>query len=320
MKTRDIVCQVLVAGLSVEEYGLRISKGRTRSTCWIASETSKTFAVRVSDPRRKARAGCDLDIDLTVDGRLCYQGVLLEDDETDELTIFGPLCSASKARAFIFDPIQPENTVTTISPLLGCPGISEVPGGSRIEKDHDRPGDISVRVWRSRVPSAANPDPNVPPSPALKIPFLAETESKGLSHEVRFGGGCVSIEEQRVVDSKRLEEKVTASFTFRYRSKDVLFAKRIISPTTNSHHRVLQSPPSALLPKRRIMWLDNTIMAKRKLTPGDRSPAKRETIIDVDAIVRAEEVVRQAEGRAGAVKLETISAFLPGERIDLTQD
>ncbi|KAI5823411.1 hypothetical protein K523DRAFT_376880 [Schizophyllum commune Tattone D] len=153
-----------------------------------------------------------------------------------------------------------------------------------------------------------------------------EKTKKGLAHTVGYGK-AVKAKPVRSVHTDKMGKKPLATFTFYYRSLDILRANGIAprpAEETRSESRS-PSPESSTVRKGK----------KRKASDESEPPKKKikPEVVDIEELQRVEDRVRQAEEELRKarlemyrqrgnerVKLEDVSTFVPGEVIDLTDD
>ncbi|TRM64539.1 hypothetical protein BD626DRAFT_401331 [Schizophyllum amplum] len=298
MKIERFECCIQVGGKPLDEYGVELSEDGKTCSAWIPSEVGQEFSIRWCDP---VRARCTV-AEIDIDGVELYDCPVSEPSRTDDQTVFEHVyISPTEYRDLSFAELVLTDDDTYL------------------QKNQRGTGEIRMAIWACRV-IGEKPFGCGLIAEASKV---HEKTKKGLAHTVVYGG--VKEAEQPVVDIKteKLDKEPLATFTFLYRSLDMLRANGIApipEMTTPSRSSSTDEGPSTRKRK-----------ASEALTP---EPAKvKKEMIDLEEIERAEEHVRRMEEQLRQarfemhrsrgntrVKLEDVLPVLPGEVIDLTDD
>ncbi|TRM64549.1 hypothetical protein BD626DRAFT_492184 [Schizophyllum amplum] len=303
MKIERIECWIEVDDEALDEYGTETSDDGKKCSTWIPSEEGQIFSIFWRDPKRTRCTSGDVDIDgvelgtvvleprpIRINDVACYDCVYISPTQGRDLR-FGAL------------KLTDDDACT--------------------ERDQQRVGEVSVTIWRSRV-IGRNPYGGV----SIDQPQMVhEKTKKGLAHTVIFGEVEELEEAAYGVDTEAIDDEPFATFTFRYRSLDLLRANGIAAlPTAATPEAHASSASASGTPSRKRR-------ASTELTPKLEDVDVKDEVIDFEGIEEAEERVRRIEDelrqarfdmhrRRGnkRIKLEDVLPIVPGEVIDLTED
>ncbi|KAL1739078.1 hypothetical protein HDZ31DRAFT_49977 [Schizophyllum fasciatum] len=193
-----------------------------------------------------------------------------------------------------------------------------------LRRDQRSVGEITVTVWQCKLEGYED----FIPVESLAEPIkLHERAHKALAHGVTYGEVKNDAQMAFTANIVDISASPLASFTFRYRSLDMLRATGI-APAPESQPSQSQSQSRSRSPgSSRGVKRESSRTLSRE--PEDVKPK----IVDMDELEDAEARVRQAEEtlrqarfdmqrRNGnkRIKLEDVPAFISGDVIDLTED
>ncbi|TRM64538.1 hypothetical protein BD626DRAFT_430368 [Schizophyllum amplum] len=307
MRIEEIDCWIEVDGSNLDEYGVEPCEEEKKCIAWIPSQVGQKISIRWRDPTRTR----DTVGYVAIDGSGC-EGIVLD-------------------RSRVVDEITYDRVPTTETEYrdLQFGELALTDDDTYLQRDQRSVGEITVTVWECRL---AGYDNFAPVSAAPEPSQAHERANKALAHSVEFG----EIEEDgpavfsaEIVD---IGAEPLASFTFRYRSLDMLrangIAPRSTTPASPGYSRSRSSSSASAndRPSKRPKREDSETLPSE---PEDVKP----NVVDLDEIDQAEERLRQAEDelrrarlemhrRRGnqRIKLEDVTTFVPGEVVDLTDD
>ncbi|KAL1730411.1 hypothetical protein EV714DRAFT_210929 [Schizophyllum commune] len=315
MKIGNLECQVCVdvdGHLEpLEEYGIehRDTEGGKTCSAWIPSKVGQQFQVVCRDPGKLERAECCLSTSLYIDGicrsrKKAFLSAALDDHWHRDVRV-----SSTERRAIQFGALE----LTDDDELL--------------QADTRKYGEINLEVWRARLLDDTRPRAKRTFNQSFAPACVHEKTKKGLAHVVVLGEAR-KIPSGGGISSELLDVSPIATFIFRYRSIDILRAKGI---APNCPSESVNTKPATS----RIVGMSSAAQIRKRKAAEDlppERPLKRE-VVDIEEIERDREAVRQAEEALRQarlrlyrkeghtrVKLEDVSAFIPGEVIDLTDD
>ncbi|KAJ8088526.1 hypothetical protein PM082_022599 [Marasmius tenuissimus] len=210
---------VSIDGVPTEEYGVEVSEGQNKVTCWIPSEEGKTFQIMIKDTRHHKPVAASFYVDGTRCGRKALYGKKLE-----TLCKSGIRVSTFNVRPFTFSRMK-----TTDEDSLECSASSDI-------------GEIKVEVHQATIkpsPSQTLNRPRTVPSQ----PIVHERLKKAVDHQTTFGE-AVETRQIHFVDIKT-HGSPKAVFCFKYRPLGMLQANGIAPPperTTNDVTRMKPDP------------------------------------------------------------------------------
>jgi len=210
----DVEVSLIVDGVALPEYKI-IANGDHEVSCYVPSETGKTFQVSANDQMgdRGYRVGmypCSLEID----GVKMALEQLREDIKGSGFTIKG-LQNASRTtlQPFYFADLQ----------------VSEE--GLELDGESDALGTISIRVYWLRLHGAqsALPAQNLP---TLQNTAVHEKSKKLTTHRVLLGDSVPDDQRDVQMFQTTIEARFpTLTFRFHYANKEILTARDIMPST-----------------------------------------------------------------------------------------
>ncbi|KAI5885859.1 uncharacterized protein SCHCODRAFT_02519383 [Schizophyllum commune H4-8] len=319
MNIGNLECQVCVdvdGRLEpLEEYGVEHCDTEGSKTCsaWIPSKVGQVVC---RDPGKKARAKCCLSTSLYIDGIQRSDGKIFSSSASDEHWHRDVRVSLTERRVVQFGALK----LTDDDDIL--------------QADTRKYGEITLEVWRARLLDDTRPREGRTFNQGFVPARVHEKAKKGLAHVVVLGE-AKKIPSPGSIASEVLDDNPIATFTFHYRSIDVLRAKGI-APSCASQIADTNPLSSDTKPARsQIADVSSAAESRKRKASEDllhERPLKRE-VVDIEAIERDREAVRQAEEALrqarlrlyrqegnDRVKLEDVSTFIQGEVIDLTDD
>ncbi|KAL1699177.1 hypothetical protein EV121DRAFT_296416 [Schizophyllum commune] len=304
MRLGTVDCWVEADGKPLDEYGVEFGDDGKSCVAWIPSKAGQEFAVSWRDlnPVPRQSAGY-----ITADGNF-VGGALLEGLQT-MVRREGAQITADHIRRFRFGAVE----LTDDDSLLN--------------KNLQNVGEIKIEIWRCRAGGYDAP----PPLKVAESTRMHERSKKGLAHSVAFSQPQPLAKPIAFRQVTKLDAQPFATFTFRYRSIEMLRANGIAplpEPAAPPRATSSASSPPVAGPSR-----GRKRKASSPLTPErDIKRDVKPVIIDMDEEAEAEERIRKAEDelrrarlemhrRRGntRIKLEQVLPILPGEVLDLTE-
>ncbi|KAF7981210.1 hypothetical protein HWV62_34545 [Athelia sp. TMB] len=213
------------AWISVDEketpcYGIEKSKDGKAVTGWIASKEGKKFSVKWTRPVHLY--GTLMRGAVQVDDIKCAGRIMFKDDS--------PTCIYEKSgldkSADIFSPF-----------LFGSVDLTD--DDSVLDASlSSRLGDISLSIWRTELASVAEFTPDaVPPEQQIH-----ECAKKAILHQVKLGDEVSKACSKESYITRCLDRQPLATFTFKYRSLDVLVANGIVHRAPENTCKIADEP------------------------------------------------------------------------------
>jgi len=249
-----------VEGPEAKEYNIETTDDSKSATCWIASEEGTRFSIHW----RNAGLPGSLVGRVLVDGNKCGSKVTSGPRSTSKDSI---IASSEVVRPFIFSSLD----VTDDDAYL--------------ERTSGDIGTIKLEVWDVEITGTE-------PCWGLPIPAdqkVHERSKKAMTHQIKFGDPepCVN---QVYVTTKEIGAHPRATFSFKYRSLDVLRANGIVPPLRPGKRKadtlgsdcdtndqvVTMVEDSDVEEEARLLERINAIRAKRAKSSGSRKKIKRE--------------------------------------------
>ncbi|KAJ7354667.1 hypothetical protein DFH08DRAFT_1077325 [Mycena albidolilacea] len=183
----------------IEQFKPQTVEHPTGQTCWIASEVDKGFSIHW----RNTDVFCQTAARIWVDGIECAGEIILGPNR--EATISGRRTSGSTVSPFRFSPLN----LTDDDEFLESAGHKDV-------------GLIRVEIWTINM-AGTKPYSNIAPVEESKI---HERSKKGGTHQIKFDEEIVQVPRSAAI-IEYLERSPLVTFTFKYRSIDLLRADNI---------------------------------------------------------------------------------------------
>ncbi|KAL1730406.1 hypothetical protein EV714DRAFT_284246 [Schizophyllum commune] len=305
MRLGDIDCWIEVDGKPLDEYGVELSQDDKKCNAWIPSKAGQEFVVSWRDPYlSRATAGY-----VYTDGKYTAGHVLRPNRATVTALVDGTYTSPTQLRKYQFSDM----TLTD--------------DDSYLNKTPQEVGEITIKIWLCTVGA-------VIPMPVKDVDGpskMHEKTKKGLAHSVGFSTPTQLNKPVSGVSVHAIGASPIATFTFRYRSIEMLRANGIApmpAPATVPPAQKAKSPKQVAGPSRGRKRKAASPLTPERDTKRDVKPV----IIDMDEEAEAEERIRKAEDelrrarlemhrRRGntRIKLEQVLPILPGEVLDLTE-
>ncbi|KAF8072181.1 hypothetical protein FPV67DRAFT_1484270 [Lyophyllum atratum] len=273
---------ITVDGVRLPEYEVSADAGAnaTAATCWIPSEAGKSFAVnwRPLEPRPVERSGI-----IDVDG-VCIGGNLMKERMTLLVTRDYLVTSPTTSRPLMFAPIE----LTDDDTYLNSENMKDL-------------GDIVLRLSHVESTGVETPKTHDP----LVDGKVHERSKKAMVHRVQFGQESVR---PTVTMTTFKHISTLATFTFKYRSLDVLRADGIAPPEPVVHNQG---------GKRKAGEMDG---ADDEDEPEDNVEEDEAALKAQLRLIQAKLAKKGSKSVAKKVKTEpkTRPSFISGEVIDLT--
>ncbi|KAF7376572.1 hypothetical protein MSAN_00073500 [Mycena sanguinolenta] len=212
LKANGFEAWIVINGVEAEQFKPETVDYPTGQTCWIASELDKGFSIHW----RNTEVFCHTASRIWVDGIECAGEIILHPNR--EASISGRRTSGSTVSPFKFSPVN----LTDDDAFLDSSGHKDL-------------GLIRVEIWtinQAGTKSYGKVDAAVESK-------IHERTKKGSSHQIKFAKEEVQpLRSAAIVEY--LENSPLVTFTFKYRSIDVLRAegiapsKRKISPGSST--------------------------------------------------------------------------------------
>ncbi|TRM64529.1 hypothetical protein BD626DRAFT_492127 [Schizophyllum amplum] len=300
MKIGDIECWIEADNQRLDEYGVA-ECGQNQCSAWIPTMINQEFIIVYQDSHHP--------------GRRCTGSSLIIDGNT----FGGDLLKAS--RKHTLSSQSHIRTGPTECRKLKFGAIQLTDDDTYLEKDQQSLGEISVsistwRVIKGRHKRTGNAKDYSTPTLAQ----VHEKTKKGIAHAVTFGEAETM---PPISNTTRIEwyGRQLATFTFRYRSIDMLRAKGIVPMPVL---RVTPQPSSSSGRGQKRKACNDVV--------SNRAVRVKPEVLDIEASERRKDAVRQAEEalrkarfavkkeQNPGLRLEDVSILISGEIIDLTED
>jgi len=204
MRFDNLEAYISVDSVQLAEYDIKANAAKKELMCWIPSEVGKSFAVNW---KALTRPTFDMSSTTSIDGT-CVGGAMLSTEDKDWLCTTSMLqTSRTKGRPFIFSSLE----LTDDDDFLHFGHSNAL-------------GDIVIEIWH--VTDTGNP-PCEYETPMIHEGKVHERSKQALAHRVKFGKEQPAPPEN-IVEVNTVCLLVT--FTFKYRSIDILRASGIAPP------------------------------------------------------------------------------------------
>ncbi|KAJ7141273.1 hypothetical protein C8R44DRAFT_763101, partial [Mycena epipterygia] len=195
---------IKVDGHEASQYQTEPVDNPIGQTCWIASELNKGFSIHW----KNTDVFCQTAARIYVDGIECA-GEIIKGPNFDA-TVSGRRSSGSTVSPFIFSQLD----LTDDDAFL--------------DAQHKDVGIIRIEIWTINM-TGTKPYTNLAPHVESKI---HERSKKGVAHQIKFGEPVEQATRSAAI-VQYLERSPLVTFTFKYRSLDLLRANGIApSPTS----------------------------------------------------------------------------------------
>ncbi|KAJ6507180.1 hypothetical protein C8R47DRAFT_1100524 [Mycena vitilis] len=201
----------------VEQYEPKAVEYPTGQTCWIASQINKGFSIHW----KNTDVFCQTVARIWVDGIECSGEIILMPNR--EATISGRRASGSTVSPFVFSPLN----LTDDDAFL--------------DSAHKDVGVIRVEIWTINYTGSKPYIDNAPPPAESKI---HERSKKGGAHQIKFQDSVV-VSTRAAAIIEYLENSPLATFTFRYKSLDLLRADGLAPSHSSSKRKAFTGSPSS---------------------------------------------------------------------------
>ncbi|CAA7269554.1 unnamed protein product [Cyclocybe aegerita] len=283
---------IQVDGKPVELYDVTHDQVKRETTCWIASEVGKKFAVWCMLTRK---AHHDRLFSIHLDGypageRSCRKGLVNVPVERSYLRV-----SKSTVRPYSFGSLI----------------LTDGESGEGQSRDIGNIKVVASECTMRDHPLCPQPErySKLPP-----IGVVNERSKKALQHQVEYGA-AEQLPRSKSIYYNKLKNDELEIFIFRYRSLAMLQANGIapLEPMPLTSQQVLPPPqPSSSTCKRKV----STIKQEEEIN-GEIAGREKELVLELEKIRAQKRARRDSAGRQ-TVKQEPPRFFVPGEVIDLT--
>jgi len=275
---------ISVDGKALKEYNIEISNGDS-ATCWIPSEAGKRFTVNWRDSNRTNRISSFVKLDGTGCGgnvvAAAFPGMPLASVTVQKSTIS---TSIMTEKPFLFSPLELTDDDSFLDRHVTVNNL----------------GEISIEIWRVSAVAMTQ-------AHAIQFPEdqkVHERSKKALAHCVKLGDEIFAPQRQPV-QVKKTDIAPLVTFTFKYRSLDMLKANGIV-PIAAEHKRQAAAQPELEDTKKEIVETGNDIEEIKALENRLKNLKSRRSTSSGNPSKR---VKREPPSQ---------SSFVPGEVIDLT--
>ncbi|KAJ7933791.1 hypothetical protein B0H13DRAFT_682637 [Mycena leptocephala] len=245
----------------VEQFQPKTVEYPTGQTSWIASEVNKGFSIHW----RNTDVFCQTAARIWVDGIECAGEIILGPNR--EASVSGRRTSGSTVSPFKFSPLN----LTDDDAFLDSVGHKDV-------------GLIRVEIWTINM-AGTKPFSNIAAPVETKI---HERSKKGGSHQIKFGQEVIHATRSAAI-IEYLENSPLVTFTFKYRSIDLLRADGLAPNRVSNKRKASADGPSSSESKvaKRVkketgQQFSSTpgeiIDLTRSVTPPSRPPVATEVI------------------------------------------
>ncbi|KAJ7680819.1 hypothetical protein DFH06DRAFT_1077812 [Mycena polygramma] len=226
---------ITIEGEEVEQYEPKTVEYPTGQTCWIASQINKGFSIHW----KNTDVFCQTVARIWVDGIECSGEIILMPNR--EATISGRRASGSTVSPFVFSPLNLTGTVYLIDSAYNEPRSSPDDDAFLDSAAHKDVGIIRVEIWTINYTGSKPYRDNAPPPVESKI---HERSKKGGAHQIKFQDSVV-VSTRAAAIIEYLENSPLVTFTFRYKSLDLLKADGLAPSHSSSKRKALTGSPSS---------------------------------------------------------------------------
>ncbi|KAJ7091959.1 hypothetical protein B0H15DRAFT_182071 [Mycena belliarum] len=230
--SKDFCAWIAIDGVEVPEYGPESSETGQEYSCWIPSEVGKTFTVHWTNLSAPGLTGGGVQ----VDGHKC--GFEAMASETRPISAFmdGIAETSTKTRPFVFAPLQLTGRFhfTADNQLTICQDDDAYLESA----SHPNLGLIKLEIWRVDIGGGGMAQSVAIPS-SQKV---HERSKKGMNQQITFGAAVEHAQVQNA-QIRRIGHSPLVSFSFRYRSLDLLQANGIAPAQDRPEKRKASGSP-----------------------------------------------------------------------------
>ncbi|KAJ6507177.1 hypothetical protein C8R47DRAFT_1100518 [Mycena vitilis] len=217
LDSKDFSAWVSIEGVEAPEYGPEVSENQQDYSCWIASEVGKKFTVNWMNRSAPGLTGGGVQ----VDGHKCGFEAIASETRPISAFMDGIPETDTKTRPFVFTPLE----LTDDDAYLES-------------ASHPHLGLIKLEIWRVDVGGGMAPTIVAVPSTQK----VHERSKKGMNQQIQFGDAV----EHALVQSaqiRRVGSGPLVTFSFKYRSLDLLRANGIAPPAQRPEKRKASGSP-----------------------------------------------------------------------------
>ncbi|KAJ7162065.1 hypothetical protein C8R46DRAFT_342928 [Mycena filopes] len=265
LHSKEFSAWVAIDGVEAPEYGVEVSENEQDITCWIPSEVGKTFSVNWTNVSAPGLTGGGVQ----VDGLKCGFEAIAAEMRPFSAFMDGIAETDTKTRPFEFAPLELTDDDTYLD-----------------SSSHPHLGLIKLEIWRVDVSGGYAPAVVAVPS-AQKV---HERAKKAMNQQIKFGAAVQHAQVQSA-QIRRIGHAPLVTFSFKYRSLDVLKANGIAPPV---------APPAAARPEKRKAS-GSPEPEPGVTTTSDAPPASTDDAPGANADADAEEAAKIRE-RLDAIK------------------
>ncbi|KAJ7451853.1 hypothetical protein B0H11DRAFT_2201588 [Mycena galericulata] len=205
LQSQDFSAWVTIEGVEAPEYGVETSENQQEISCWIPSEVGKKFCVHWSNISAPGLTGGGVQ----VDGHKCGFEAVASDTRPITAFMDGIAETDTKTRPFVFAPLELTDDDAYLESAT-----------------HPNLGLIKLEIWRVDVGGGVAPSVIAVPSKQK----VHERAKKGsMNQQITFGAPVEHAQVQSA-QIRRIGVGPLVTFSFKYRSLDLLRANGITPP------------------------------------------------------------------------------------------
>ncbi|KAJ7354660.1 hypothetical protein DFH08DRAFT_738811 [Mycena albidolilacea] len=208
---------VTIDGVEAPEYNVEVSENQQEVNCWIPSEVGKKFVVHWTNNSVPGLTGGGVQ----VDGHKCGFEAIASETRPISLFMDGIAEAETQTRPFVFTPLELTDDDAYLESAL-----------------HPQLGLIKLEIWRVDIGGGIAPSTIAVPA-AQKV---HERAKKGMNQHVQFGDAIQHAQVQSA-QIRRVGMGPLVTFSFKYRSLELLRANGIAPPPERAQKRKASEPP-----------------------------------------------------------------------------
>jgi len=218
LQSKDFTAWITIEGVDAPEYSVEVSGNQEELSCWIPSEVGKKFAVHWSNISAPGLTGGGVQ----VDGHKCGFEAIASETRPISAFMDGIAETDTKTRPFVFAPLE----LTDDDAYLES-------------ASHPNLGLIKLEIWRVDVGGGYAPSVIAVPSTQK----VHERSKKGSMNQQITFGAAVEHAQVQSAQIRRIGIKPLVTFSFKYRSLDLLRANGIAPPPQRPEKRKASGSP-----------------------------------------------------------------------------
>ncbi|KAJ6508074.1 hypothetical protein DFH09DRAFT_275569 [Mycena vulgaris] len=218
LQSGEFSAWIAIEGVEVPEYNVEISENQQEYSCWIPSDVGKKFTVHWTNMSAPGLTGGGVQ----VDGHKCGFEAIASDTRPISAFMDGIAESSTKTRPFVFAPLD----LTDDDAYLESASQPNL-------------GLIKLEIWRVDVVGGGMAPSAVAVPAAQKV---HERSKKGMNQQIAFGAAVEHAQVQSA-QIRRIGFAPLVTFSFKYRSLDLLRANGIAPPAQRPEKRKASGSP-----------------------------------------------------------------------------